>query len=191
MFRIDSLVLIFCSIGFVVIGSLSALFQPREISDEEAIKLAQERAPTLALPARPVGQTVIEQTPQKICTEVPFFSGFPPKVKTRQQCDTIQVTNERFVGPTNDEERQWEAEVARIQDFNSALLELELKKIELERAQDLRALLKDLIQIGSGALGMLFGGIGTVLAIRRDRRDTRPTTPETVEVSQSGARPNN
>ena len=151
MFRTLSLVVLACSFGFLLLGLTGYAISPKLLNATEIRRNAEEAVPSLALPEKPAGQTVLVPTTQNICTTIPEFRGF--KILSKNICvDQAGPPIEKFVGPTDLEMQNWELEVERIQRERTALLELEIAKIENSQQILFTAYIKDLIQISSSIL---------------------------------------
>ena len=167
-----SIAVIVFSFGFFFLGIIGFLINPDRLDAEEIRTLAEEAVPLIEVPPKPAGTTRLEPTSQEICTNVPNLRFL--RVEMKRVCNQVPgPPKEVFVGPSNLEIETWEKQLEKLRSDRLRSVKDEIARIENMQRSIFSEYIKDMVQIGSGVFGMIFGGIGCILAFRKERRESQ------------------
>jgi hypothetical protein len=147
--------LILLSIGFILIGAVGYAMSPDWLTAQQIQDQARKATPEPTYPPAPGGKQLVKTETQKVCTRVPRISGL--RIDMQDVCSNISIPRTELVGPTNDETNAWQEQTAAMRNAYETSVAQEAARISERQRSDLKSFVKDMIQIGTGILGLITG----------------------------------
>ncbi|WP_156332389.1 hypothetical protein [Rhodopseudomonas sp. AAP120] len=159
--------LVLISIGFLLLGIVGYAMSPEWLSAQQIQDLARKTIAEPAYPPAPEGKQIVKSRPRQVCTNVPKISGL--NISMQNSCVTINESVTTIEGPSTEETRNWQSNVANLRANYELAVNQEAARISERQRADLKTYIKDMIQISSGLLGLVTGIIGLFVGFSRGR----------------------